>query len=247
MICLVDTYRRYMARKRYEPGDRIGPYRVLLLEKDHRNTRGEWYSWFECPFDGNKFLASHKHVGDGTTYSCGCQRRTNLVGQHFGRLTVLEDSKKRDKNRRIIWKCQCNCEAKSIVYVDTTSLLLGRTTSCGCILSKGEEKIKQILNEHEVCYETEKSFEDCVNPETGAKLRFDFYLPDYNCCIEYDGEQHFRKTFYSHDNLQGRQQRDLIKTNYCKKNKINLIRISYLDYKNLSFTFLQNQLKELHV
>lgn len=230
----------------YKEGDRIGPYKILLLKKDHKNAHGEWYSWFECPFDGNKFLASHKHIADGTTYSCGCKRKNNLVGQTFGRLIVLEDSGKRDSNRRIIWKCQCNCSAETITYVDTTSLLLGRTNSCGCIQSKGEEKIKQILSKNNFRYETQKIFEDCVNLQTGYKLKFDFYLPDYNCCIEYDGEQHFRKTFYSHDNFEERQERDNIKTKYCKDNNINLLRISYLDYNKLSYTYLQKKLKELY-
>lgn len=230
----------------YKPGDRIGPHQILLLEKDHKNQRGEWYSWFECSFDGNKFLASHKHIMDGTTYSCGGQRnKTNLVGQTFGRLIILEDSGRRDSNRRIIWKCQCSCNAKSIIYVDTTSLLLGRTASCGCILSKGEEKIKIILQDLGIKYQVQKTFEDCVNPKTGAKLKFDFYLLDYNCCIEYDGEQHFKKTFYSKDNLKSRQERDAIKDKYCKDKNIKLIRIKYTDFNKMNNNYILERLKNV--
>lgn len=43
-----------------------------------------------------------------------------------------------------------------------------------------------------VSFEKEKTFIDCVNPKTNFLLRFDFYLPDYNIIIEYDGEQHFK-------------------------------------------------------
>lgn len=230
----------------YKPGDRIGPRQILLLEKDHKNSRGDWYSWFECPFDGNKFLAAHKHIADGTTYSCGCQKnKTNLIGQTFGRLTVLEDSKKRDSNRRIIWKCQCSCSAHSIVYVDTTSLLLGRTSSCGCIQSKGEEKVKKLLNELNIEYIGQYEFKDCVNPKTGAKLRFDFYLPDYNICIEYDGEQHFKEIFYSHGNLSQRKERDQIKNNYCKENGIYLIRIPYTDFDKLNKEYLLERINNV--
>ena len=66
----------------------------------------------------------------------------------------------------------------------------GHTTSCGCYRSKGEKLVKEILNELNIVYKTEKTFKDCINPKTEHVLRFDFYLPDYNCCIEYDGKQH---------------------------------------------------------
>ena len=40
----------------------------------------------------------------------------------------------------------------------TTShnLLSGNTQSCGCLKSKGEEKIKLILQQHNIIYEQEK-------------------------------------------------------------------------------------------
>lgn len=67
----------------------------------------------------------------------------------------------------------------------------GKTQSCGCLVSKGEEKINFILQELKIKFNTQKTFNDCINPKTNTKLRFDFYLPDYNCCIEYDGKQHY--------------------------------------------------------
>lgn len=33
-----------MSRKPYKPGDKIGPYEIELIKKDHKNERGEWYS-----------------------------------------------------------------------------------------------------------------------------------------------------------------------------------------------------------
>ena len=71
-------------------------------------------------------------------------------------------------------------------------LRAGGVISCGCFKSsKGELKISKALKKLKINYENQKSFNNCRNPETNRKLFFDFYLPDYNCCIEYDGEQHF--------------------------------------------------------
>jgi hypothetical protein len=53
----------------------------------------------------------------------------DLIGQKFGRLTVVERSNKK-QNRKSHWICTCECGVeKTIVGGDLRS---GRTTSCGC-------------------------------------------------------------------------------------------------------------------
>ena len=95
-----------------------------------------------------------------------------------------------------------------------------------CRLSKGEKEIEKLLNKFNIKYESQKKFEGCsfILP-----LKFDFYLPEYKTCIEYDGEQHFKKYKFEKDDkkLLLRKKRDNIKNSYCKNNNINLIRIKY--------------------
>ena len=57
----------------------------------------------------------------------------------------------------------------------------------------------------------------------------DFYLPDYNTCIEYDGIQHFHlvEHFGGQEEFERRKINDNIKTNYCIDKNINLIRLPY--------------------
>ena len=57
-----------------------------------------------------------------------------------------------------------------------------------CNTSKGESKIVKYLNDNQIDYLHQKTFDECKYKN---KLRFDFYLPKYNLAIEYDGEQHF--------------------------------------------------------
>ena len=65
-------------------------------------------------------------------------------------------------------------------------------------------------------------------------MPFDFYLPDYNVCIEYNGLQHYTKRFgMSDEDFKDRQKKDLIKEQYCEDNNITLINIPYWDYKNI--------------
>lgn len=110
--------------------------------------------------------------------------------------------------------------------------------SCGCLLSKGEQKISNILQNLNLSFDKQRRFDGCINPRTGYSLKFDFYLPNYNCCIEYDGQQHFFETSLCSDSLKERQKRDEIKNQYCKDNDIKLIRIPYWDYDKLNEEYL---------
>lgn len=57
--------------------------------------------------------------------------KTIKPGQKYNKLTVIESTSERDSCGRIIWLCKCDCG--TIVKVDSSSLRLGNTKSCGCI------------------------------------------------------------------------------------------------------------------
>lgn len=98
--------------------------------------------------------------------------------------------------------------------------------------SKGEKKIAKILDEMNIPYFKQYRFDECryKNP-----LPFDFYLPQHDICIEYDGELHYESIehFGGDNKLEETQIRDKIKTKYCKKHKIKLIRIPYWDFDRI--------------
>ena len=93
-----------------------------------------------------------------------------------------------------------------------------------CNESKGEIKIRKILKQFNISFTSQKRFKYCSDIKS---LPFDFYLPEHNICIEYDGIQHFEsiKYFGGEKSLFGVQKRDQIKNEYCKNNNIKLIRI----------------------
>ena len=129
-------------------------------------------------------------------------------------------------------------------YINARTPILHRCTICGCLwnaspdnilsgcgcpeckLSKGEKEIKAYLNNHNISYIPQHTFNDCKNIHV---LPFDFYLPDYNLCIEYDGIQHFEPVEYfgGEATFNETVKRDFIKTNYCFANGIHLLRIRY--------------------
>lgn len=60
----------------------------------------------------------------------------NLEGQKFGHLLVLERAKNKIfKSQQIVcWKCKCDCG--NIVIIQSSNLVTGNSTNCGCIRKK---------------------------------------------------------------------------------------------------------------
>lgn len=81
------------------------------------------------------------------------------------------------------------------------------------------------------CKNREKTFNDCTNTIKGQYCRlleFDFYIPELNTIIEYDGDQHFRESSkYKGKKFEATQRNDKLKNKYCLENGINLIRIHF--------------------
>ena len=101
-----------------------------------------------------------------------------------------------------------------------------------CNESQGETKIRLLLTNYNIEFEKEKRFDDCRDV---LSLPFDFYLPQYNICIEFDGRQHFNPYAFNSrkvsdevklKNLEYIQNHDKIKTKYCEKNGITLLRFN---------------------
>lgn len=107
-----------------------------------------------------------------------------------------------------------------------------------CKDSKGEKRIKEILNELNINFQWQ--FKKCKNPKTNYFLPYDFAIMDNDtpiAFIEYDGEQHFKevKIFQNDGGLKGVKYRDKIKTEFAIKSRIPLIRIPYVRYDYLEY------------
>lgn len=63
-------------------------------------------------------------------------KKIDLIGQVYGRLTVLEDVGRRGSF--VLWRCQCSCG--NIVDVVSGQLRSGKTKSCGCLSQESRSK-----------------------------------------------------------------------------------------------------------
>ena len=142
--------------------------------------------------------------------------------------------------------CRQQCE-----WLTTPSIVLSGGKSPTCHSSNGEIRIMRFLQSNNIEFKKEYKFQDCKNINL---LPFDFYLPKYNICIEYDGEQHYRPINFggcsnekAMKSFQSTCINDNIKNQYCVNHNINLLRIPYYDCKNIEqilFDYLQKYKEE---
>lgn len=115
-----------------------------------------------------------------------------------------------------------------------SNVLSGQGCPC-CQESQGERQIRQWLEKNNIAYIYQNPFDDCRDKKI---LPFDFYLPEHNICIEFDGRQHFEPVDFAGKGNEWAEEQfiktkkhDEIKTKYCKDNNIHLLRIPY--FKNV--------------
>jgi len=119
-----------------------------------------------------------------------------------------------------------------------------------CITSAGQEQVRTILLKNNIIFEHNTSFKNLgiKYPEfySGEKdskselknLRPDFYLPESNFLIEYDGIYHFDiKKHRREANFYNLIKNDSLKDRYASKNNINILRISCLSDKNKDYDY----------
>ena len=96
------------------------------------NTSGtRWHCKCDC---GVEFDALAANLKQGRTQSCGCARqqksKDEMIGKKFGKLLVLEKSKRKDP-KHTFWICKCDCG--NICEIRRDQLTRGIATSCGCL------------------------------------------------------------------------------------------------------------------
>jgi len=92
--------------------------------------------------------------------------------------------------------------------------------------SKNESKFAQLLEQSRIAFSPQIKFNDCRDIKP---LPYDFYLPDHECLIEIQGEQHYRpvELFGGYPSFVNTLHHDLIKREYALDNGYNFIAIPH--------------------
>lgn len=128
-------------------------------------------------------------------------------------------------------KIQVTCPEGHVYESTPTNLLKG----FGCPLcseSGGEYLIRQYLIKHNIKFIPQMRFDDLRDKN---KLSYDFYLPDYNLLIEFQGKQHHKanKKWGGESRLQLQLKHDAIKKQYAQEHGYNILYIWYYDQNKI--------------
>ena len=204
-------------------------YTLISTKEEYKNQQSKIR--FICPKHGKQnCTASHFVTGSGCM-QCGHEKVGNAnklpVEEVIKRVESVNNNKLLNpeeycgnSNRNLIIQCGCGNVFRGCVNEISKRY---RCPKCSKAESLGELYIEQYLKNKNVQYIRQYKFNDCrdIRP-----LPFDFYLPNLNKCIEFDGIQHY-KNIYGDDRLFKTQIHDKIKTEYCDNNNVDLIRIPY--------------------
>lgn len=208
-------------------------YNYSLVEYINNKTKVK----IICPTHGVFEQRPHAHLQNQ-----GCPKCFGIVDIYD---FINKCSKIHDNKYDYSFVEYINCRTKIKIICPIHGVFEQRPDShvkgCGCKKckeSKGSKKITKYLIDNNILHIKEYKYLDCKNI---LPLPFDFYLPDYNVCIEFDGRQHFEsiKNWGGEKRLKVQQNHDKIKNEYCLNNNIRLIRIKYNEniYDKLSFIY----------
>ena len=216
--------------------DKVFGYWKVLYRVEGQTGHGSiWHCL--CTNCGTEKDVQYSNLVEGKSKSCGCLRKQvlsdDLTNQRFGSLVAKEplyNYPKSCSEESTYWRCDCDCGNSFITTAHR--LKQGNTQSCGCLISKGENKIREILNNLNIVFIQQYSFEDLKDIK---ELKFDFYLPQQNIIIEYQGQQHYKAVpqWGGEEGFKDRLKKDSMKRTYCLNNKIRLIEIPYWEYDSL--------------
>lgn len=245
-----------MSRVKNETGNKYGLLTVLE-RAGSKNGKAVWLCQCEC---GNQIKVTGDALRQGRVTTCGdaihkIQRMReigksnakDITNQKFGKLTAIKPIGSANYGG-VLWECKCDCG--NIHIAEYSNLIHGGVQSCGCLKSKGEQKIQELLATFQIDYKTQYTPLNWLL-STNYKPFYDFGIfknDELVALIEYNGEQHrhYRisgNSWNNEENFKKTKRRDKEKQQLCQQYNIPLYIIWYDEDIKKSLFKILNELK----
>ena len=232
-------------------------YVLLSTKEDYIGSNSKIR--YICSMHGEQFST----YGNLINNDCGCikcgyestinknknsiEKVMNIIESEFGNTWINPNEYKNAHEHNI--KILCGCCGENIFTTSYRNYKKGqkRCAFCSSSMSLQEKYIYDYLEKCNISFIFQKTFPDLKDIKY---LIYDFFLPEYNLCIEYDGEQHYNTHFYETmpinplSTFELTQKHDQMKTQYCIDNNIELLRIPYWSENHIE-EIIQEKLEEI--
>lgn len=218
-------------------------YYILNTENIDTHT----YYQIKCRKCGHIRKSSLKNLY--THLECGCQTKVfrnrtpeefiNECNLYYNNELELVGQYKNQTTKVLLRHKPCGM----IWSVNPPDIIHGKShcPKCRTQESLGIKKIKKFLEEKNIYFIQEYQLPN-------SRQRLDFFLPNYNLGIEYNGKQHYEYIEFFHKNIEGFEkykERDIKKQKICKENNIEILDISYKEDNNIN-QILQEKLNKFN-
>lgn len=151
------------------------------------------------------------------------QFKKELKEEYGNRYTLVSEYKSAKTNVTI------RCNKCGHTWETHPNYILGHSSGCPyCNQSHGEVFISELLINNNINYDYPKKFTDLKDKEM---LHYDFFIPDQNTLIEYQGIQHYQSLgiFGGDKQYELQQKHDQMKRKYAKDHGYSLIEVPYTE------------------
>ena len=191
----------------------------IICDKGH-----EWHPTFDNFINKNRRCRKCADIQNGINQKLSWEEVLNRVEPYGYKMISTENEYVNQDS-----KLKAYCPNGHIYEFYINNFQQGKRCS-KCLMSSGEQEISRILSKYSIEYIFNYRFKD----ESVKTKPFDFKIYNKNICIEYDGQQHFHMQFdKTLLELMNQHYSDNIKTQFCKNNNIQLIRIPYWEFNNI--------------
>lgn len=237
---------------------------IQFIEKAKRIHNGK-YNYFKtqyinaktkviitCPIHGDFVQTPNNHLNGQGCPQCSLEQQ--IKEQSMSQQEFIDRASSVHCNKYDYSKTQyANTREKIIItcpeHGDFIQLARNHLKGCGCpkcSYSNGEKFIRKFLEDQKILYSSQYVIPISSNINSSGQAYIDFYLPDLDIAIEYNGIQHYKYIPYFHKggiaDFKHQKDRDAYVREYCHNRKIKLIEISYEQSQEQILSLLNNEL-----